>query len=112
MRLDLDSPPFKGPNGEVARADKYAIFYRNGTWPDSVKLGRNKTCDWSSNIPEGFSCGRGIFHPPEEGECGHGFRRFVPVHCSEVVLKVANPRDFYHEIVLSNVNYLKIFADE
>ena len=29
-----------GLNGEVAQADQYAVFYRNGTWPNHVIIGK------------------------------------------------------------------------
>ena len=53
-------------------------------WTDLTKFGK---CDWSPDIPEGFSCG--VAALPKEGCTGD---RFLPVDCSEVVLKVANPR--------------------
>ena len=49
-------------------------------------IGPKRDCDWYSQIPQGFSCG--VAAPPKYG-CTNGF---VPVDCSEVVLKVVNPR--------------------
>ena len=43
---------------------------------------------WTSKIPQGFSCGLAI--TPTNG-CR--WDEFVPVDCSEVVIKVATPRD-------------------
>ena len=34
LALDLD----KGPNGEGAAADRYAVFYRNGDFPNCGTL--------------------------------------------------------------------------
>ena len=40
---------------------------------------------WTSKIPQGFSCGLAITYS--------NLNEFVPVDCSEVVIKVATPRD-------------------
>ena len=71
-----------GPNGEKAVADRFAIFYKNGTYDFDGK----PACAWYNQLPQGFSCGIGS--PPIE-ECNGGFERFVPVSCDELVLKVA-----------------------
>ena len=81
----FDPPP--GPNGEVAVAERYAVFYRNGVWPGT---GPDEECsfvDWTSKFPQGFSCGLAVTQPN-----GCYFDQFVPIDCSEVILKVASPR--------------------
>ena len=45
--------------------------------------------DWAFNIPQGFSCGVAT-RPTPPPYCDSD--EFVPVDCSEVVLKVAAPR--------------------
>ena len=82
-----------GPSGEKAWADRYAVFYKNGT----SELLDPQACSWFNQLPQGFSCGRGSV--PIRG-CNFGFERFIPVPCDEIVLKVANkescPRDKIH----------------
>ena len=81
-----------GPNDEKAWADRFAVFYKNGT----KDFGRSE-CAWYNQLPQGFSCGKGSI-PIQE--CNGGFERFVPVPCNEIVLKVVNkehcPRDQIH----------------
>jgi len=81
-----------GPNDEKAWADRFAVFYKNGT----KDFGRSE-CAWYNQLPQGFSCGKGSV-PIQE--CNGGFERFVPVPCNEIVLKVVNkercPRDQIH----------------
>ena len=81
-----------GPSGEAAWADRYAVFYKNGTYD----FGR-PDCAWYNQLPQGFSCGKGSV-PIQE--CDRGFERFIPVPCNEIVLKVAKkercPRDQIH----------------
>jgi len=70
----------KGPYNETARADIYAVFYKQGTldtWP---------ACTWFSKLPQGFSCGRGA---PADRSCNR-FERFTPIECNKIVLKVAS----------------------
>ena len=78
-----------GPNGEKAVADRFAVFYKNGTYD----FGR-ASCAWYNQLPQGFSCGIGSV---PIRECNRGFERFESVPCNELVLKVAKdescPRD-------------------
>jgi hypothetical protein len=60
----------------------YFIGPDNGDRPDG-----GKTCSsesWWYKIPQGFSCGLGVEVP--------GFDKFVPVDCSEIVVKVAKAK--------------------
>eukprot|EP00092_Neocalanus_flemingeri_P006462 GFUD01006966.1.p1 GENE.GFUD01006966.1~~GFUD01006966.1.p1 ORF type:complete len:488 (+),score=117.33 GFUD01006966.1:135-1598(+) len=81
----------KGPRNETALADMYAVFYKQGTLDEFAinNHGRKKkvfqACKWYSKLPEGFSCGRGA---PVDESCG-SFERFIPIKCSEIVVKVA-----------------------
>merc|ERR1712062_821958 len=79
-----------GPSGEKAWADRYAVFYKNGT----SELLDPQACSWFNQLPQGFSCGKGSVSIQD---CDFGFERFSPVPCNEIVLKVANqdgcPRD-------------------
>ena len=81
-----------GPSGEKAWVDRFAVFYKNGTFD----FGR-PDCAWYNQLPQGFSCGKGSV-PIQD--CNRGFERFIPVPCDEIVLKVANkercPRDQIH----------------
>ena len=81
-----------GPSGEKAWVDRFAVFYKNGTYD----FGR-PDCAWYNQLPQGFSCGKGSV-PIQE--CNRIFERFIPVPCDEIVLKVANkescPRDQIH----------------
>merc|ERR1711983_275181 len=72
-----------GPSGEKAWADRYAVFYKNGT----SELLDLQACSWFNQLPQGFSCGKGSV-PIQD--CNFGFERFSPVPCDEIVLKVAN----------------------
>ena len=72
-----------GPSGEKAWADRYAVFYKNGT----SELLDPQACSWFNQLPQGFSCGRGSV---PIRDCNFGFERFIPVPCDEIVLKVAN----------------------
>ena len=61
------------------------------TGPDNGERppGRGKICSsesWWYKIPQGFSCGLGVDAPD------HHFDDFVPVDCSEVVVKVAKAK--------------------
>jgi len=76
-----------GSSGENAWADRYAVFYKNGTNEKFQKLIDLEACSWFNQLPQGFSCGRGSV-PVQD--CDNGFERFVPVPCNEIVLKVAN----------------------
>ena len=71
-----------GPSGEKAWVDRFAVFYKNGTYDIGLPA-----CSWFNQLPQGFSCGRGSV-PVQD--CDNGFERFVPVPCNEIVLKVAN----------------------
>ena len=71
----------KGPNGEQAMADRYAVFYKNGTFDFGLP-----SCSWVNELPQGFSCGKGS--APIK-ECDRIFERYVPVSCDKMVLKVA-----------------------
>ena len=70
-----------GPNGEKAVADRFAVFYKNGTHD----FGR-PSCAWYNQLPQGFSCGKGS---TPISECNRGWERFESVPCNELVLKVA-----------------------
>lgn len=71
-----------GPSGEVAVSDKFLTFYINKTMPLGTKMGR-LFGPWIDSFPQGFSCGKA-------DPLGSGHRLgFVPVNCSEVVVKVA-----------------------
>ena len=69
-----------GPHGEMAWADKYAVFYKNGTFDFW-----EKPCFWPNHLPQGFSCAVGA----EPNDCSDERERFVPVECDKIVLKVA-----------------------
>ena len=82
----------------MAVAEKYVIFYRNGTWPEcNVNLHNGgceepQPCNYESNwskIPQGFSCGK-LLENENHSDCNDVF---APIDCSEVVVKVANPRN-------------------
>ena len=83
-----------GPNGEMASADVFAVFYKNGTFnfnrPD---------CAWYNQLPQGFSCGKGA-EPIRE--CNRGFERYEPVPCHEIVLKIAIDRCLRGDIETRN----------
>ena len=89
---DLSTWPNKeqttGPNEEQAFADRHAVFYRNGTFTFTYPTGTRdrEGCDWWSQVPQGFSCGRAV----KRNQCF--FEQFVPTPCSEVILKVATFR--------------------
>ena len=51
LGLDLD----KGPNGEGAAADRYAVFYRNGDFPSCGTLKYLHPLCFISNRPHNFS---------------------------------------------------------
>ena len=74
----------KGPNGEKAMADRYAVFYKNGTFD----FGR-PACAWYNQLPQGFSCGKGS---RPISECNRIFERYLPVPCNEIVMKVVKER--------------------
>ena len=78
-----------GPNEEMAISERYAVFYRNGTFTFTYpREDRDEAgCDWFSQIPQGFSCGLGV---TTTNHCV--FDQFVPTPCSEVILKVATMR--------------------
>jgi len=75
-------PHSVGPRGETANVDRFAVFYKNGTFD----FGR-PSCAWYNQLPQGFSCGKGS--TPIK-ECSGRFERFEPVACDQLVLKVAN----------------------
>ena len=83
-----------GPNGEMASADVFAVFYKNGTFnfnrPD---------CAWYNQLPQGFSCGKGA-EPIRE--CNRGFERYEPIPCHEIVLKIAIDRCLRGDIETRN----------
>ena len=80
----------EGPNGEMATADVYAVFYKNGTFD----FDRPK-CAWFNQLPQGFSCGKGS---KPIRECNRGFERFLPIPCNEIVLKVATEQCLFGDI--------------
>ena len=75
----------QGPNGEAAAADRYALFYRNGVFPNCGPEG-DACRHWWSNVPQGFSCGKGAAGPDN-------FDIFVPVDCFEIIVKVVKDED-------------------
>jgi len=80
----------KGPNNEQAFADVYAVFYKRGS-VDEFSFGTKtiyKECEWYSQLPQGFSCGRGA---SADLSCSH-WERYEPVSCSEIVVKVFSRR--------------------
>ena len=80
---------YTGPNEEKALADRYAVFYRNGTFTFTYPERKRdrEGCDWFSQFPQGFSCGLAV---TPTNHCRYD--QFVPRPCSEVILKVATPR--------------------
>ena len=70
-----------GPNDEKAWADRFAVFYKNGTY----NFGR-PSCAWYNQLPQGFSCSKGS---TPISECNRRWERFESVPCNELVLKVA-----------------------
>jgi len=92
----------KGPNNETAFADVYAVFYKRGS-VDEFSFGSKtiyKECDWYSQLPQGFSCGRGT---SADRSCSR-FERFEPVSCSEIVVKVASRKCERYEKNLEEQN--------
>jgi len=83
----------KGPNGEKAYSDMYAVFYRSE--PIDVMLnflsqskGEDLSCRWWAQLPQGFSCGRGAAKDPA---CGR-WERYVPTDCSNIIVKVSDKK--------------------
>lgn len=81
----------KGPNGEEAYSDMYAVFYRSGPIDAMTEKLKQSTkgdlsCSWWAQIPQGFSCGRGA---PPDPNCERRFERYVPTDCSNIIVKVA-----------------------
>merc|ERR1719186_911537 len=82
----------KGPNNETAFADVYAVFYKRGSVDEfsfDTKYDTKtafKECEWYSQLPQGFSCGRGA---SADLPCSR-WERYVPVSCSAIVVKVAS----------------------
>ena len=74
----------KGPQGERAFADMYAIFYKRGRFD----FGKPK-CSWINQVPQGFSCARASV-PIKE--CDGFLDRYVTVDCNEIIVKVADKR--------------------
>ena len=54
--------------------------------PGNCPHGGGLYASWIYKIPQGFSCGMGADIP------GFRFQGFVPIDCSEVVVKVAQPK--------------------
>ena len=82
-----------GPNDEKAWADRFAVFYKNGTKDFGFP-----SCSWVNQLPQGFSCGKASAPIQECHRRRNKYHEgFVPVPCDEIVLKVANkescPRD-------------------
>ena len=68
----------------------YAVFYRNGElsfefYSTLLFPGINSwdECDWTTGIPQGFSCGRRVM---AKTKCPDD--KFVPVDCSTIQLKI------------------------
>ena len=82
----------RGPQDERAMADTYAVFYKRGTI-DGFTIGRKTiytACKWYSQLPQGFSCGRGV---PADTSCdGDRWERYETVPCDQVVVKLAKRR--------------------
>jgi len=84
----------KGPNGEQAYSDMYAVFYRSGSMDMVINAlkeskGVDLSCSWWAQLPQGFSCGRGA---PEDPNCRSRFDRYVPTDCSNIIVKVADKK--------------------
>ncbi len=66
----------------------HAVFFKSGSAIDLL----SQPCQWFNRLPSGFSCARGAPPDPdcldEDGD-PYPFDRFVPVPCSELVVKVA-----------------------
>jgi len=82
----------KGPNGEQAHSDMYAVFYRSGPIDvfinaASQSKGEDLSCTWFAQLPQGFSCGRGA---PKDPACGNFFERYIPTDCSKIIVKVSD----------------------
>ena len=78
-----------GPSGEKAMVDRFAVFYKNGTY-DFRGFGV-PACSWINQLPQGFSCGKASAPIQECHRRGNKYHEgFVPVPCDEIVLKVAN----------------------
>ena len=88
-----------GPRGEEARADRFAVFYKNGTY-DFGRIG------WWNRLPQGFSCGKG--YVPTQNYLGI---RFSPAPCHEIVLKVANKESCGREQFWRDFGGEDCFAD-
>ena len=73
----------KGPNNETALADRYAVFYKQGTL-DALDALDPRT--WFSKVPQGFSCGVGA---PADESSGI-FERYISVNCSTIEIRVAS----------------------
>ena len=86
---DLSLGPNRSMKKKQALAEKYAVFYRNGTFTFTYPERKRdrEGCDWFSQFPQGFSCGLGV---TPTNHCH--FDQYVPTPCSEVILKVATPR--------------------
>ena len=73
----------KGPSNETAFADIYAVFYKQGKLEEFINM--SGPCTWYTKFPQGFSCGVGA---TQDNSC-RGYDKFIPISCSEIVLKVA-----------------------
>ena len=90
---------------EVAVADRYRIFFKNGTF-DLDK----PACSWVNQLPQGFSCVRAT---KSIQECdGFSAESFVRVPCNEIVLKVAQHRDCRGMVRYSDCYNMDTFDDK
>lgn len=76
----------QGPNNEMAFADIYAVFYKQGTGP--WKALDIPECNWLNQIPDGFSCAKATSVNSECNRRGRKHDGFVQIPCNEIVLKV------------------------
>ena len=81
----LDQNYQKGPNGEIALADVYAVLYKNTNNTIFKDFGK-PDCSWLNQVPIGFSCVKGS---EKLRECDGNHERYVQVPCDEIVLKIA-----------------------
>merc|ERR1712179_35472 len=71
----------------------YAVFYRSGPIDVMVKSasqykGKDLSCSWWAQLPQGFSCGRGAAKDPA---CSN-WERYLPTDCSNIIVKVSDKK--------------------
>ena len=78
-----------GKSGEEVYADQYAIFYKSGRFlhnyyeENSIFAQFSEECDWTVDIPQGFSCGK-----REIAKDGCPDEKFVSMECSNIVINI------------------------